>query len=252
MLFKNEILFYDGNEARRLKVGKKNDIRIKDCIFIVPEEEIFYKIISLSSGDDIKKAIQDATFALPFRKEDTISEYFEITPIEQNFGHRDLAFFAASKSYLENCIKTIEAAGLKIQDFIPETIGLVKAIFHNFETRDAVLIIAVSYERTVFVVFAGRAIHFSGTLPFGSRALESENEESDRLIGTILDSISYYENRARHEHGASHVINRIILIGDVADNILERIALNTQLRVETSEILKRVGAEFAPLIGSLA
>jgi hypothetical protein len=248
MLLGNEILFFDGQNAVRLPVDRKSNISKSECIVVIPEEEIFYKIISVPANVDKDAAFKEAIASSPFQPEDAVLEYAEIKPIAAEPGHKDFAFWIVTRKYLENCRKILETVGLSIQDFLPENFSLVRLLFPSVETNDAALIIAVWPERSVFIAFAGRAIHFSGTLPFGRKSLEgAEDETKDRFLSEIVQAILYYKNRVLHEHGASHHINRILILGSLPDSLLERVALNTQLHVETPGI----SPELAPLLGAV-
>jgi hypothetical protein len=252
MFRSGETLFFDGVKAVYLSVGKKVARFALKCVAVVPEEEIFYKIVSVPADKDAAAALAEAAAALPLRVEDALLEHFEIQPLAAEPGHKDFALWAVSRQYLVNCRKIAQAAGVVIADFLPESIGLVKTIFTGFETNGAALIIAVSGSRSVFTVFAGRAIHFSGVLALGSKALEAENSETeDRFLSEILQAVLWYKNRASHEHGASHSINSIFILGSVPERVMERIALNTQLRVQAPDVLRGADAAFAPLIGAL-
>jgi hypothetical protein len=252
MLSGGEILFRGKGKMLRVPAGKKLFGSAPKCLAIVPEEEVFYRLVSVSATQDAAAALREAVAALTLGTEDTIWEYTEIRPLAAESSHRDFAVWATSRRYLADYQKTMRLSGIEVVDFMPESMGLVKAIFPSLETSDAALIIAASDGRTVFTVFAGRAIHLSGVLPFGAKALGGGNEESeDRFLSEMLQAILWYKNRAFHEHGARHDINRIFLIGSAPDRMVERIAFNTRLHVDTPDVLRGAHAAFAPLIGAL-
>lgn len=252
MLCDGEIFFCDNKKQVRVDVGGKLKNVTPECVAIVPEEELFYKILSFPNNADVTSALKEAVVNLPFRQEDIIWEHEPIVPLVAVPDHNDFALWAVSREYLKNCRKTLQSAGIRIVDFLPEPIGLVKTIFPSFETTDAVLIISISSARIIFAIFAGRAIHLSGVLPFGGKTLGSGDSETEtRFLSEVSQSVFWYKNRALHEHGASHNINKIFLLGTAPEHVKDRIALNVQLRVDTPDVLVGADAAFAPLIGAL-
>lgn len=252
MLYGEKIIFLNKKGPVYLPIGKKIAGLAEASVAIIPEEQVFYKIVSLAAGADFDSTISGAVAALPLRKDEAIWEYAEIQPLAAEPGHKDFAFWAVSRKYLEDCGKILRSAGIRVADFLPEAVGIVKAVFPLFETSDAVLILAVSASRSTLTAFAGRAIHFAGAVPVGSKALEAgDREAEDSFVSEILQATLWYKNRALHEHGASHSINKIVFLGKVPESVINRVALNTQLRVESPDILQGASAELAPLIGAL-
>jgi len=237
----------------------------RECIAMIPEEELHYRIISLPKERDIKEAIEELMPALPFEAGDAVYAYEEIRPLAGSITHSDYGLWVASKKYLESYRNILESGDLSVRDFFPETRGIIEVLFAEKETMDANLILTVSETRSVFSIFAGRAIHFSGVLPFGTASLSAPGEEADRFIAEVAQATAFYKNRVLHEHGAQHHINRILLIGELPKYLSDRIALHSQIRVETpdiwagifaadaqtSEIISRKPAELVPLLGAI-
>lgn len=250
-----------------IKEAAKENLRgIREFIGIVPEEEVFYKVVSIPKHHMIEGGIPHAlASAIPFNSVEMIIGYEPFEPISGYHGHSDYAMWAVKRAYIESYAQIFKPMGLDPKDFIPEGRALVKMAFPDYETRDAALIISVFPERSVFVVFAGRAIHFSGTLPFGYMAFEKDGPEADRFITEIQQAIFFYKHRAFHEHGASPVVNRMVIVGSLPKYLADRASFNVQIHAETPEwfseveirdaatnkIIRAHPAEFASLLGAL-
>lgn len=249
----DEIFFLNHNQKTfRISVGKKIGERAGESVAIIPEEKVFYKILSVPDGTEVSSAIQESLVILPFHKDEAVWEYAEIQPLAAEPGHKDFAFWAAPRKYLEDYNKLMQSSGIRIVDFLPEATGIAKAVIPSLETSDAILIVAITEKGSTLAIFAGRAIHFSAVLSLGGKELESGRIElEDQFLSEILQATFWYKNRALHEHGASHSINRIVFLGKVPESVISRVALNIQLRVETPDVLQGASAEFVPLIGAL-
>jgi hypothetical protein len=207
-----------------------------ECVVVIPEEEVVYKVVSAKNEEDPQNAILSSILELFFSPKDFLYHYDKIQPIKPDISHSDYSVWVVTREYLEKCKKIFEEAGVYIKDIIPENLATIEMVFPQKETPDANLIINVSRTRITFLIFAGRAIYFSGVLPFGSSNIFNGSGNEEKFIFEILQILDFYKNRVFHEHGASSVINRILLVGDIPKELISRISANTQIHIETSEI----------------
>ena len=243
---------------------KKANIKIKNILGITPEEETFYKIFSLSSDFEKEKNKEGKIHSLITLDFEPVFDIKEFKPVFRYDSHYDYSLWAINKNYLESYYELLKSLGVSLEKFEPENKMIVKALFRTFGTLDAVLIISISAERTVLIVFGGRGIHISTYLQFGLNSF-SKNEKHNEFIEELEKIVLFYNTKSYHEHGASPVVNRIFLIGDLPEVLNQRIGANLKIEIEKpnipyfiefendkiKEMINNHKSDFLPLIGGM-
>jgi hypothetical protein len=236
---------YDGREIKDSEtlsllikhLVKKADSGTAGALLIIPEEMVFSRIIQLKTGEvrPLEKAVLEA---LPLPVEDVALETKEIVPLSRQITHKDINLWAAEKEYLTSLKDIFESSGVQILDFLPESLAIVSTLFPKMETADACLILVPQEEKTMMLIFAGRAVHFSNILPSLQSASYTPQSEKE-FVGTVREAIAFYRDKVLHEHGASSEVNKILVIGSLAKELESRLSLNTQLKIEHPDILEQ-------------
>lgn len=209
------------------KFIKKNNIKPKSFIGIIPEKKYFYQIIKAEDENNVLNIIKNKI------NEYEIYDIENIEPLDQVSNHKDYAVWITNKNYLNSINNVFQLMNIDVLEFSPENKNVIYAIFDNFQTKDAYLIINVSKNITNLIIFAGSAIHFSGFLNYG---LINFEENFNNFLDEINKLIYFYIIKSTHEHGASSKINKILINEEVEKNFLSLIALNTKIEVEKIKI----------------
>lgn len=207
---------------------KKQGVTTPQLIGIIPEEKTFYKIVSLQKNFKEEEKNKIINSILPINYENAIIDWQEFQPLFSFGNHIDFPLWATEFNYLKNFYDLM--SNFKIIGLEPENKSLIKMVFKNFYTPDAVLNIFSFNQRIILIVFAGRAIHFSGVFNLNDLGYQNFIEE-------ILKIINFYKNKVYHEHDASYFINKIYLFGQLPKEIISLIALNTKMKIEQPQIL---------------
>lgn len=210
------------------KFIKKNNIKLKNLIGIINEENYFYQILGATNKNQVINNIKNK-----INESYEIYEISEINPLNKITDHQDFALWVTNKNYLNSINNIFKTINLNILDFEPENKNIIYAIFDNFQTKDAYLIINILENKIYFIIFAGTAIHFSGFINYG---LNNLNENLNDFIEQINELIYFYTTKSQHEHGASSKINQIIIIGNIDNESLSLISFNTKIKAEKIKI----------------
>jgi len=233
------------------------------ALAIVPEEMIFTKIVQVKFGEihTLENLVRQF---LPLPWNEMVVTAKEIVPLSRQLTHKDFNVWAVERIYLESYQRALEAGAMAVLDFLPESLATVTALFPKGESFDASLIVVPQAKKIIILIFAGRAVHFSETLP-GLEQLSRDPALEGMVVESVQEAIAFYRDKVLHEHGASSVVNRILVVGNLGENLEARLSLNSQLKVEhpdisssfkfSSDFLKTKinenAAEFLPLLGGV-
>ncbi|MBI1975251.1 MAG: hypothetical protein HYS57_02745 [Parcubacteria group bacterium] len=224
--------------------------RVTATVGVIPEEEIFRRSIQIPFEENAHEVVMGALpELLPLPPEEMVWEWRIVPPFSPiRVGHQDVEIVALPHPYLLAYYDTMLRAKLSPVNFLPEALGALKLIFPSFESPDASLVVFADRYRTVLVVFAGHAIHVTSVLAYGEHDFSGQG--LDALLEEIKRIVAFYRHRVMHEHGASSEVNRIIVFGDIDEEVRTRIAFNTQIRLEHFNVWAGgVATDFVPLIG---
>ncbi|MGB9609093.1 MAG: hypothetical protein ACPL3E_01815 [Minisyncoccia bacterium] len=243
---------------------KKNLINPKLTIGIIPEEKVFYKLISLEKNinppADLEKNILKNISEVNTQK---YSFYFE--KIYKNLNYDDYSVWITEKNYLTQLNEFLNLANLNIIGFEPESKLITKAILPYLNQKESYLIINILKEKTVFVILANHIIYFSGILNLGKIHLENSLKETLNKFLEEINRLLYFYTISNYPHKPSFKINKIVFFGDANPDFVSLISLNTKLKIESpkfwenlkfkNEFIKQTilenKTEFLPLIGGI-
>ncbi|MFN7088807.1 MAG: hypothetical protein ACK4NX_03275, partial [Candidatus Paceibacteria bacterium] len=180
---------------------KSNVPKNISAIAIIPEEKVFSKIIQQRFGE-VHTLNDLVRQALPLPKEEMVFAIKEIVPLSRQITHKDFNVWAVEKNYFESYRDVLKIAGIEPVDFIPESLGIISAIFPKRETSDACLVVVPEVNKITLLIFAGRAVHVSKTI-FGLDHVKVAPGLVGEFIDAVKEAIIYYRDRVLHEHGAS-------------------------------------------------
>lgn len=152
--------------------------------------------------EDVLRALQNARENLPLTKD---REIIHITPrqfiidgeegIKYPYGmfaqhlEVDAHIVTGSTSFLQNLIKSVELAGIKVEDLLLQPIAAGEAVLDEGEKEVGVALLDIGGGTTDLAIFLNGSIYFSTSIPVGGNHITSDimvglrttYEEAERL-----------------------------------------------------------------------
>ena len=214
----------------------------------LPEEKSFFEILALPLGlkkeEIVLAARSEAEKYIPLPLEEV---YLDIEPVEESSKHLHVALGAIPREVADSYLKTFKKAGLEPVFFEIETQAIARAVIKEEYAPSPVIILDFGAARTKFVIFSGRYIRFSSSVPFAGdlfskeiakrlgisleraekikqeRGLEAEKEvmkiiepHLQNLVNKIKEYVAYYITHPTHEHKEVS-LDTILLCGGFAN-----------------------------------
>jgi len=166
-------------EAIKDLVSKAQGGRIKNPYVAcsLPEEKSFIDVIKLPAltEKEAKEAVKyEIENYIPLSLEEV---YFDAQVIKQISNHKkvtEVLVVAAPKNLVNSYLKTLKMASLKPMVFEIECQSIARAVVKKETSQKNLLIIDFGKTRTTFVIFSGKSIRFTSTIPVSSKKLTRE------------------------------------------------------------------------------
>ncbi|MBI4359008.1 MAG: type IV pilus assembly protein PilM [Candidatus Nealsonbacteria bacterium] len=159
--------------------GKK--IRTEEVIVSLPEEKAFLRLIQFPkmAKEELEKAVSfEAENHIPIPVKESCLGFEVVEPLVNHLDHFDLLLAAVPQKIVDPYVRALRAAGLKPCAMEIESSSTSRALIKNGLTTNPVLLIDFGATRTGLIVFSGRSIRFTSSLPISSsdltRALASK------------------------------------------------------------------------------
>ncbi len=238
-------------EALSQVTGEK--IKERDVIASLPEEKAFLQVIQMPhipKEDMASAVIYEAENYIPLPIEEVYLDSQIISPIENHLDHCDVLIAALPKKIVDPYISCLKLAGLRPRALEIESLSIARALIENETTDCPVLLIDLGATRTSFIIYSGRSVRFTASIPVSShkfteaisQTLKVDLEKAEQLkiehglkVGTaegkeifeaLIPSITdlteqiqkylgFYQTHASHEHLPlkNRGLNKILLCG---------------------------------------
>jgi type IV pilus assembly protein PilM len=156
-------------EAIKKVEGKKLDtMRV---VASLPEEKSFCQVIKMPklSEEDLKSAVVfEAEKYIPLPIEDVYLDCQVVPPISNLQKNLDVLISATPKKIVDSYLSSLKLAGLQPIAFEIESMAIARALIKDEFSPAPVLIIDLGATRTSFIIFYGRAIRFTCSIPISS------------------------------------------------------------------------------------
>lgn len=238
--------------------GKK--LKAKYAILSLPEEESFLQVIQMPKMDlkDLRSAVVfEAENYIPLPIEEVYLDFQEISPIKDILDHLDVFVAATRKNIVDSYVACVKAAGLTPLCAEVESLSISRTLVKNETSENPVILINLGKNNANFIVFSGRSVRFTYSIPIShnrltqaiSEALKVTPAEAEKLkikyglegfgkgtgeeaknvfkaMSPVLEELSaqitknidFYLEHASHEHLSSDgKIKKIIIAGGGAD-----------------------------------
>lgn len=247
--------------AKIIKVALKNiqgkKIRTKYVIVSLPEEKSFLQVIQMPKMEkgDLRSAIFfEAENYIPLPIGEVYLDFQIIEPVNDSQNHLDVLMVAMPKKIVNTYVSCLKKAGLIPLAFEIESEAIARALIKNETSNAPVALIDFGKNSTDFIVFSGRSIRFTYSIPISSEQLTAaiskslgiDLEEAEKIklkynlsrintderlkktleaIAPILEDLAaqvkknmnFYQDHAPDEHVAAKKIEKIFLCGGGAN-----------------------------------
>ncbi len=220
----------------------------------LPEEKSYLRLLQIPpmKKEEVANAIRwEIEGNIPLSPEELVFDQELSDSSEIHPDHFDVVITAFPKTIVESYTNVLLRSGLEPVALELESQAIVRAVLPRDWKMKAYVIVDMGYSRTGFAVFVGGAIVFTTTLDIGGKKLEEDivqglgvtNDEAikikkevglqkkafdgklfpllqpalNSLVDGIRQAIEYYEHHAAHSHGASAMVDEIILTGGDAN-----------------------------------
>lgn len=241
--------------CRKVK-GKRLNTRY--VVASLPEEKSFLQVIQMPRMEEkeLESAIRfEAENYIPLPIGEVYLDFHAIAPIKDHLNHLDVLIAALPKKIINSYVSCFKKAGLIPIALEVESQAIARALIKNEITDYPLALIDFGKSSTDFIVFAGRSIQFTYSIPTSSeqltaaisKALDVNFEKAEKikmgydLINPKADArsnkitqavtpiladlatqikkyINFYQDHAAHEHLAyDKKIEKIILCGGGAN-----------------------------------
>jgi type IV pilus assembly protein PilM len=134
----------------------------------LPEEKAFLQVIKMPmmSEEDLKSAIVfEAENYIPLPVNEVYLDCEIVPPVYNHLDHLDVLLAAIPKRTVDPYLRVLKKAGLKPIAFEIESLAIARALIENQTTTYPVLIIDLGATRTSFIIFAGKSVRFTTSIP---------------------------------------------------------------------------------------
>ncbi len=237
-------------------VGEK--LNTKYVIASLPEEKSFLQVIQMPKMDEteLKSAILfEAENYIPLPMSEVYLDFQTIRPIKDHLNHLDVLIVAMPKKIVNSYVASIKKAGLIPIALEVESEAIVRALVKNETSNSPMVLIDFGRNSTDFIIFAGRSIQFTCSIPVSSeqltvaistsleidlkkaerlkikytlsdinnnarskKILEAMNPILNDLVAQIKKYLNFYQDHTSHEHISSDErIQKILMCGGGAN-----------------------------------
>jgi type IV pilus assembly protein PilM len=161
-------------------------LKTKNVIASLPEEKAFLEVIQMPRlpKEDLRSAIvYEAENYIPLPVEEVYLDFQVIPPAAGQLDHLDVLLTALPKEIVDSYLTCFEKAGLQTVALEIESLAIARALIKNETTASPVLLIDFGASRTGFVVFSGRSVRFTFSIPVSSQGF---SETISRSLGVDL------------------------------------------------------------------
>jgi type IV pilus assembly protein PilM len=182
------------DEEKLAKIVKEatKKVKTKYVVACLPEEKAFLQVIKMPmmSEEDLKSAIVfEAENYIPLPVSEVYLDCEIIPPVYNHLDHLDVLLAAIPKRTTDPYLKVLKKAGLKPVAFEIESLAIARALIKDQTTTYPVLIIDLGATRSSFIIFAGKSVRFTTSIPVSgihfteliAKSLKISFEEAEKL-----------------------------------------------------------------------
>jgi type IV pilus assembly protein PilM len=158
------------DEEKLAKIVKEatKKVKTKYVVTCLPEEKAFLQVIKMPmmSEEDLKSAIVfEAENYIPLPVNEVYLDCEIVPPVYNHLKHLDVLLAAVPKKTVDPYLRVLKKAGLKPIAFEIESLAIARALIKDQTTTYPVLIIDLGATRSSFIIFAGKSVRFTTSIP---------------------------------------------------------------------------------------
>jgi len=156
-----------------LKKVKGEKLKNKYVVAALPEEKSFLQVIQMPkmAREELKPAvIYEAENYIPLPIESVYLDSQIVPPVYNHLDHFDVLIAALPKKTVDPYVSALKLAGLKPLALEIESLAIARALIKDQTTTSPVLLIDLGATRTSFIVFSGKSLRFTSSIPVSSRS----------------------------------------------------------------------------------
>jgi len=241
-----------------LKNVKGKKITTKYVAVSLPEEKSFLQVIQMPkmTDDELKAAIIfEAENYIPLPISEVYLDFQNVIPVKDHLSHNDVLIAATPKKIVNSYVAMLKKSGLVPVALEVESQAITRALVKNETSQSPIILIDFGKSSTIFIIFAGRSIQFTCSIPVSAGQITEAistsmnihlrkaeeikmkynlanlkaNEKSKKILSAInpvLEDlvlqikkyINFYQGHTSHEHVSSgYNIEKILLCGGGAN-----------------------------------
>ena len=169
-----------------LKKVKGEKLKTKYVVASLPEEKAFLQVIQMPkmAEEDLKSAvIYEAENYIPLPIEEIYLDSQIVPPVYNHLDHFDVLLAGLLKKTVDPYLSCLKKAGLQPKALEIESLAISRALIKNEIAAFPVLLIDLGATRTSFIVFSGRSLRFTSSIPVSSGSF---NEIIAKNLGISL------------------------------------------------------------------
>lgn len=147
-------------------------LRTKYVVASLPEEKAFSQVIKmpLLKEEELKEAVMfEAENYIPFPINEVYLDSQVVEPVFDHLDHLDVLITAVPKTTVDSYVSCLKKAGLSPLALEVESQAIARALVKGGVTTFPELLLDIGATRTSLIIFSGRSIRFSSSLPIASR-----------------------------------------------------------------------------------
>jgi len=170
--------------------GKK--IKTKYVISSLPEEKSFVRVIPLPpmSSSEINQTLQwEIEAHIPLKYSEIFLAWQPIAKYQKTSKNIYILAAAAPQILATKYLQTLDAAGLIPLGLEIESVSIVRALMEKNKVHAPTPILDFGLNRTLFLLYSGKSLCFSASIPLGSRHLTQAISEKMSLDLTTAENL---------------------------------------------------------------
>lgn len=165
-------------EIKELANSTKGErLGTKYAVVSLPEEKSFFQVIQMPrmEKEELKSAIVfEAENYIPMPADRMYLDFCIVDPIVDHLDHLDVLIVATEKAMVDSYVSCVKKAGFLPVAFESEAQSVVRSLIKDETSPIPVAIADLGGDRTDLIVFAGRSIRFTCSIPISSKQITDE------------------------------------------------------------------------------
>lgn len=224
------------------RVFKENNIKPGNVVSAISSEETMVRYFQMPKipRQEWASAIEfEAKRYIPFRMEDVASDY-QVVKSPPSANNMDVVFVAVKQKTIEDFVRLIEKAGVRLMILEPAPFSLIRAFnaAEQINSKVNTAIVSIEAKNATINILRNGAPYIIRDIPLDEGVSEDKSLEPifEKLLAEVKLSFDFYEKQF-----PSEVIDKIIIYSTLPlENWHEIVGKELQIPVEVGDPLRGV------------